>query len=114
MIPIDVKLMETMVGGGVSGGVSDAVNDAITDAVNDAVIDGVNAGVKSGLIIVVSLVLNREGMKSDEISRMLVKGKRTAERYLEVLKKIKVIEFRGAPKTGGYYLTEQIKKKLTL
>lgn len=30
--------------------------------------------------------------------------KRTVERYLQKLRDSNVIEFRGAPKTGGYYV----------
>jgi len=32
------------------------------------------------------------------------KSKPTVERYLKLAKLLGVIEFRGAPKTGGYYL----------
>jgi len=36
------------------------------------------------------------------------KGQSTIERYLNNLKKSGMIEFRGAPKSGGYYLAEGI------
>jgi ATP-dependent DNA helicase RecG len=47
-----------------------------------------------------------------EIATLANKGLSTIERYLRLLRKKEIIEFRGAPKTGGYFLTEKAKNKL--
>jgi len=43
---------------------------------------------------------------SSEKSRTTVAG------YLRIARNANVIEFKGAPKTGGYYLTEKMKKQI--
>jgi predicted transcriptional regulator len=40
------------------------------------------------------------------------KGLSTVERYLRLLRKKGIIQFRGISKTGGYYLTDKAKDKL--
>jgi ATP-dependent DNA helicase RecG len=40
------------------------------------------------------------------------KSKPSIERYLRTAKEVGIIEFKGAPKTGGYFLTEKMKAKL--
>jgi len=47
-----------------------------------------------------------------EIASRLNKSPRTIERYIRILRKKGTIEFRGIPKTGGYYLTDKAKEKL--
>lgn len=39
------------------------------------------------------------------------KSNATVKRYLQLLKAIQAIEFRGSVKTGKYYLTDKMVKK---
>ncbi|MDR1919603.1 MAG: winged helix-turn-helix domain-containing protein, partial [Tannerellaceae bacterium] len=52
------------------------------------------------------------GLNASEISGRINKSIPTVERYLRLLRKKGIIEFRGVPKTGGYYLTDKAKAKL--
>ena len=54
--------------------------------------------------IVFELIKSEEGLSAPEIAERVGKSLRTTKRYLATLKKSNKIEFRGAPKTGGYYL----------
>lgn len=54
--------------------------------------------------IVFELIKSEEGLSAPEIAERVGKSLRTTKRYLNALKKSNKIEFRGAPKTGGYYL----------
>jgi ATP-dependent DNA helicase RecG len=47
-----------------------------------------------------------------EISSRTKRGLSTVERYLRLLRKKEIVEFKGVPKTGGYYLTPKAKDKL--
>jgi DNA-binding IscR family transcriptional regulator len=47
-----------------------------------------------------------------EIATRINRSPRTTERYLQVLRKKEIVEFRDIPKTGGYYLTDKTKDKL--
>lgn len=77
------------------------------------IIGGVNTedgGVIGGVKNIDSLILNtikaNEGLSAFEISKIVDKSQRTTERYLNKLKKTGLIEFRGAPKNGGYYIVK--------
>ena len=53
---------------------------------------------------VLELITNRSGLSASDIAKLIGKSWRTTMRYLDTLKKDNKIEFRGAPKTGGYYV----------
>jgi len=99
---------ETNRNDGVSDGVSDGVNRLIDDGVSDGLIDGVSDGVKVEIIKIVELILTKEGANALDIATKRGKSKPTIERYLRTAKEVGIIEFKGAPKTGGYYLTKKM------
>ncbi len=92
--------------------IDDGVNDGVIDGVNDGVIDGVNDGVRKEVIRLTILILTNEGAKTLIIAAKRGKSKPTIERYLRIAKKVGIIEFKGAPKTGGYFLTPKMKEKI--
>ena len=77
------KNLEDIVGVGVNGGVS----------------GGVNGGVKDILV----LIENNPGINVSSIKSLLNIPQRTIERWIQQLKNENKIEFKGAPKTGGYW-----------
>ncbi|HMP32633.1 MAG TPA: hypothetical protein PKD85_23705, partial [Saprospiraceae bacterium] len=95
---------------GISDGISDGVNKLIDDGVNDGLIDGVSDGVRVEIIKIVELIIAKEGENALDIATKRGKSKPTIERYLRTAKVVGIIEFNGAPKTGGYYLTRKMKK----
>ncbi|MBX9780863.1 MAG: hypothetical protein K2X26_10995 [Chitinophagaceae bacterium] len=54
----------------------------------------------------VQSVIEKEGVKAIDIASKRGKSVRTIERYLKIAKALNIIEFKGVPKTGGYYLTK--------
>ncbi|MDR2791200.1 MAG: putative DNA binding domain-containing protein [Tannerellaceae bacterium] len=54
--------------------------------------------------LIFKLISEKEGIAAPEIAKHIGKSWRTTMRYLNKLKGESRIEFRGAPKTGGYYL----------
>jgi ATP-dependent DNA helicase RecG len=97
---------------GVSDGVSDGVNRLIDDGLSDGAIDGVSDGVRVEIIKIVELILTKEGANALDIATKRGKSKPTTERYLRIAKEVGIIEFKGAPKTGGYYLTKKMQSKI--
>ncbi|GHU65125.1 ArsR family transcriptional regulator [Bacteroidia bacterium] len=80
----------------------DIVNDIVNPdngIVNDIVND--KDSIKQ---TVFKLITEKEGLSASDIAKLIGKSWRTTMRYLNLLKKENKIEFRGAPKTGGYYL----------
>tara|TARA_R110002050_G_C8895363_1_gene509732 strand:- start:123 stop:587 length:465 start_codon:yes stop_codon:yes gene_type:complete len=95
---------------GVSKGVKK--NDSQHDNVLRLIREGVNEGVNENVYDIISILTNVAGLNPVEIASRTKRGLSTIERYLRLLRKKEIIEFRGAPKTGGYHLTEKAKKLL--
>lgn len=91
----------------------DAIIDSIMAVINKQIADGVNDGVYDGvrkeMIELVTLINGNEGLKTAEIATKRGKSKPTIERYLKQAKQLRIIEYRGSPKTGGYYITKLLK-----
>ena len=94
IIPLDVKLFEEF------------------DRVSDIVTEGVTEGVKEKLTELLQAITDKEGLKTDSYADILGIPKKSIERYIKQLKEAGLIEFRGAPKTGGYYLIKTVKTKV--
>jgi ATP-dependent DNA helicase RecG len=92
--------------GGINGGVKHLKYQE--DKISELLSGGVNGGVNE----IVSILLNVSGLNAVEIANRINKSQRTTERFLNLLRKKEIIEFRGAPKTGGYHLTEKAKTAL--
>lgn len=60
-------------------------------------------GVSGETLSLLQLIRSHPGLKAAELATRMNKPKRTIERWLKQLKNSQHIEFRGAPKTGGYY-----------
>ena len=91
----------------------DAVNDAVNDAVKKGEIDAVNDAVSGGLTDVVKAIRSTDvGITINELVANIDKSHRTIQRYIQLLKTLDLIEFKGAAKTGKYYLTAKAERKL--
>jgi ATP-dependent DNA helicase RecG len=64
----------------------------------------VNGGVSGGVNELLELIRSTPGRKSSDFRKALGQPQRTIERWLKQLKDTEKIEFRGAPKTGGYFV----------
>lgn len=71
---------------------------------------GVNGGVnsRSGGVnleeLLFDAIRNNPGLNAPALANMLQKSQRTIQRYLKQLSDKGRIEFRGAPKNGGYHI----------
>lgn len=77
-------------------GQSIAIDDEGVNSGND---EGVNEGVK----ILLAVIRKNPGKRANELALLIGKSIQTVERYVRELKGIGAIEFRGAPKNGGYF-----------
>ncbi|MBU3661315.1 MAG: hypothetical protein FGM14_15710 [Flavobacteriales bacterium] len=86
--------------------INEGVNLKI-EGVNEGVnlkIEGVNEGVLLELNYLYNTIVNQEGKKAVELNTLVNKSLATTERYLKILREQGYIEFRGASKTGGYFI----------
>lgn len=75
----------------------DRVNDKGDDRVNDRV----NCMVAKAVL---ETIVKRPGVRTNEIATHIGKSIPTVSRYIKSLKESGEIEYRGAPKNGGYYV----------
>lgn len=64
---------------------------------------GVNVGVNVGVKILEYIRLHH-GCRANAIAAAAGTTVRTVERHIRQLREQGMLEFRGAPKTGGYYI----------
>ena len=69
---------------------------------------GVSGGVSGGVPAVLDYLVENPGAKTQEMAKALDIPQRTLERWLKQLKEEGKIEFRGAPKTGGYFTIDKV------
>ena len=66
----------------------------------------VNVGVNVGVNGLFAYIQNNPGQRAGDMANAFAVTRRTIERWLKHLKDSQQIEYRGAPKTGGYYCTQ--------
>ncbi|MDR1814443.1 MAG: hypothetical protein LBR18_06300 [Tannerella sp.] len=87
--------------------ISDNQPNTIDRILNEGLNEGINEGINKSLVDIINILKKEQGLNAIVISSRLKKGHSTVERYLSILREKKIVEYRGARKTGGYYLTEQ-------
>lgn len=108
--PLNVKL-----GGATDGAHDGAFDDSLNSKLGGAIdgaIDGATKATKSKLSVLLQAIVNDEGKRIPDYKETTKLGSdRTMERYVEQLREAGFIEFKGsAAQTGGYFLTEKLKK----
>ena len=88
------------------------LSDGQHDAILKLIHEGVNEGVNENVYDIINILINVAGLNAVEIASRTKRGLSTVERYLRFLRKKEIVEFKGVPKTGGYYLTQKAKDKL--
>ena len=106
IIPLDETMITKVT---VSGG---TVNGTVSGPVIDTVNKGISEGVKQKLVEMTIAIYKVEKPNTDDLAKAIHVSTRTTKRYIQILKQLNVIEFKGSPKTGGYVLTENFTKGL--
>jgi ATP-dependent DNA helicase RecG len=92
--------------------VSVAINRLIDGGVNGGVNEGVNEGVRKEIVELVAILLNTEGLKVHDLVEKRGKSRATIERYLKLTRQFGITEFKGSPRTGGYYITNLLRDSI--
>lgn len=69
-------------------------------------VEGVNEGVNEGVKILLAAIRKNPGKRTNELALLIGKSVQTVERYVKELKAAGDVEFRGAPKNGGYFIID--------
>ena len=89
----------------VSDAVSDAVKRELIDPISDAVNDALSDAVKS-------ILADEKGVSLNQVMKNTGKSNATVKRYLQILKTIDLVEFKGSAKTGKYFITKKVLAKM--
>lgn len=94
--------------------IDEAINPAIDPAIDEAIngsFDEATPETKYKLSILLKAIINDEGRrKPDYLKSTNIGSESTIKRYLDQLREVGFIEFKGtAPQTGGYFITEKFK-----
>ena len=87
-------------------GVNEGVNEGDTHIDVIDKIEDVSDTTKIELAKILRLFRDNEGLKLKDIALRIDRPAKTIERYLRILKDLSIIEFRGAPRSGKYYVIE--------
>lgn len=97
--------MRKVVVGGITEGVSKRVL-ANVEGVIEGVTEGVTEDVKDKIKKILLVVYKNKGLKIPEIAQKTETPMKSVERYIKQLRDASLVEFRGAPRTGGYFVTK--------
>jgi ATP-dependent DNA helicase RecG len=91
-------------------GITEGITILIDEGITEGVIEGITEGVKESMVQIVSLLLTEKSIRASEIAEKLNKPYKTLERHISILKQLGSIEFVGSNRTGGYEMTEELRK----
>lgn len=100
---------------GVIKGVTEGVSKIMqlkVEGVIEGVTEGVTGDVKDKFIKILLLLYKEGGIRTMDIETKIEIPAKSVERYVRQLKEAGLIQFKGAPRTGGYYLTKSTERKL--
>ena len=89
-----------------TNGGADTINGGASGGVNTTN-GGINEALNKEVNFLYKVIIIHPGKRANELSRLTNKGLRTIERNIQILKKHGKIEYRGAPKSGGYYAIKE-------
>jgi ATP-dependent DNA helicase RecG len=90
----------------------DKILSLINEGVDETLNETLNETLKPDLKNIIELIHEHSGITQSNIIYHIGKSRTTAYRYLKILIDSQLIEYKGARKTGGYYLTDKAKEKL--
>jgi ATP-dependent DNA helicase RecG len=65
-----------------------------------------NIGVNGGVNLLIEIIKSNPGKRTNKLAELAKIPPKTCEKWLTKLRQQNKIEFRGAPKTGGYFVKE--------
>ena len=96
--------------GGVNGTIHGIVTGTLNDAINEVISRNISDAVKKRLVNELVFIIFNKEVKLKALRNRFAIPERTAKRDTALLKKLGFVEFKGAPKTGHYVITDKIKK----
>jgi len=101
IIPLNANLTR-------SSRITDTVTDTVIDTVNQLLENKFSIAVIGRLYNIISVIYKTPGLKSNMIATTLGIDENNIRRDIRKLQELKLIIFKGSPKTGGYFITDEL------
>ena len=88
------------------------VNATVNATVNSALGGRAGSVVKERLTQIIEIIKDTPGLRSNAIAGNLNVNEQTIRKDIQRLQELKLILFKGTPKTGGYFISEEFHEKL--
>lgn len=100
---------------GIIKGILEGLNKATIaklEEITEGITEGITDDVRDKIIKILIVLYKEAGLKTLDIEKLIDIPAKSIERYIKQLKDSEIIEYRGAKRTGGYYLTDVVKERL--
>ncbi|MDL2308080.1 putative DNA binding domain-containing protein [Bacteroidales bacterium OttesenSCG-928-B11] len=82
------------------------------EGIIEGITEGVTEDVKDKITKILLVIYKESGVRTVDIEKLTNIPVKSLERYIKQLKDAEIIEFKGANRTGGYYLTKDLENKI--
>lgn len=103
-------------GEGITKGITKGISKAVVaniEGVIEGITEGTTTDVKDKITKILLVLYKESGIRIVDIEMLLDIPAKSLERYIKQLRDAGMIEFKGANRTGGYYLTKTVEKKIS-
>jgi ATP-dependent DNA helicase RecG len=85
---------------------------AKVEGITEGIAEGITTDVKDKIAKIILVLYKEGGIRTVDIEKLIDIPAKSLERYIKQLKDAGAIEFKGANRTGGYYLTKKTEDKI--
>lgn len=96
---------------GTTKGITEGISKGVIVKV-EGITEGITDDVKDKITKILLVLFKEGGVRTVDIEKRIDIPAKSLERYIKQLKNAGIIEFKGANRTGGYYLTKRIENKI--
>jgi ATP-dependent DNA helicase RecG len=90
----------------------DVAHNRKDERITEGITEGITADVKDKMTKILLAIYKGGGVRIVDIEKRIDIPAKSLERYIKQLKDAGMIEFKGANRTGGYYLTKKMDDKI--
>lgn len=96
---------------GITEGISKGVIAKI-EGIIEGITEGITSGVREKMTKILLALYKEGGVRAGDLEKRIDIPVKSIERYIKQLRDAGIIEFKGAKRTGGYYLTNKVKNQI--
>ena len=96
---------------GIIKGITEGIGKGVIAKV-EGITEGITADVKDKITRILLVLYKESGVRTADIEKLIDIPAKSLERYIKQLREAGIIEYKGAKRTGGYYLTNKVRNQI--